>query len=180
MRNKSGATTSRGRVLVRKDSAIKTIEDLRGGVVSLISPYGAGSYLAPRAFFNKHGLTLEQDVSVNYSGDLKKSVYEVIHRDATAAVMCGVNYEIIQKKMNMQDIYVIELTDEFPEAVIAVKPSMGSYIKQLLKINIINMSTDFGGQKALIRLRNTKIYDFIAYDPDTEKLTETLIKKAGI
>ncbi len=180
MRNKAGLISSRGRVLVRKDSNIKTLADLRGGTVSLISPNGAGSYLAPRAFFNQQGIDMEKDINISYSGDLKKSVYEVLLNEASAAVMCGVNYDIINTKIDMDDIFVMELTDEFPEAVIAVRSDLEAELKQTLKETIISMSDSYGGRRALIKLRNTKIYDFVDYDPAVEKQTQALISKAGL
>lgn len=180
MRNKSGQITSRGRVLVRKDSGLKSITDIEGGTISLISPNGAGSYLAPKAFFRDRGLELEKDIKVSYSGDLKKSVYDVLLKDASAAVMCGVNYEIINKKIDMNDIFVIDLTDEFPEAVIAVRTGLSPQIKSILSDTIISMSESYGGRKALMKLRNTKIHDFIPYDPSVEKQTRSLIDRSGL
>ncbi len=180
MRNKEGHITSRGRVLVRKDSGISRIEDLRGGSLSLISPHGAGSYLAPRAMLQDHGLQIDRDISVSFSGDLKKSVYDVLLNETTAAVMCGVNYEIISKKLDLQDIFVMQLTDEFPEGVIAARPGVNDQLKRQITEIIIDMSNNYAGRKALSRLRNTKIYDFIPYDPTIEARTQALLKKANL
>lgn len=180
MRNKAGGVTSRGRVMVRKDSGITHVNDLKGGSISLISPNGAGSYLAPRAFFLEQGIELTKDITVNYSGDLKKSVYDVLLKETSAAVMCGVNYDIITKKIDMKDIFVMELTDEFPEAVIAVKADMDESLKQLLISTITEMSTTYGGRQALIKLRNTKIHDFIVYDAAVENQTQQLMVKAKL
>ena len=49
MKNTGNSIYSRGRWLVRKDSSIHSAKDLKGKKIALISPNGAGSYLAPRA-----------------------------------------------------------------------------------------------------------------------------------
>ncbi len=180
MRNKAGHVTSRGRVLVRRDSGISQLDDLRGGRLSLISPHGAGSYLAPRAMLKQHGLEMEKDIDVTYSGDLKKSVYDVLLNEATAAVMCGVNYDIINTKLDLQDIFVMQLTDEFPEAVIAVRRGIDPALKEQIRTTIINMTNSIEGRRALSKLRNTKVYDFITYDPAIENKTRALLNKANL
>ena len=180
MRNKDASITSRSRIFVRLDSGIKTIEDLRGSSISLISPNGAGSYLAPRAFFSDHNLILEEDIQVSYSGDLKKAVYDVLLNETDAAVMCGVNYDLIIQQINMNDIFILQLTDEFPEAVIAVRENMNAELKENLKQAIVNMTSSYGGREALIKLRNTKIHDFVEYDENIQNQTQKLIYKARL
>lgn len=180
MQNINGLTTSEGRILVRSDSKLKSIKDLQGKKVSLISPLGAGSYLAPKAYFEKNGMEIGKDINVEYSKDLKKSVYSVLLGEASAAVMCGVNYNILTKKLNMKELSILDSTDKFPEAVIAVNASISPAISKKLKNHIINMKESEQGRKALSMLNNIKIESFIEYDVNIENITKRLMKQAKL
>jgi phosphate/phosphite/phosphonate ABC transporter binding protein len=52
----SGSSTSGGYVVVRDDSPLRTIEDLRGSRLGLVDPASTSGYLYPMKFFKDHGI----------------------------------------------------------------------------------------------------------------------------
>jgi len=77
-KNTGNSIYSKGRFIVRKDSSIHAASDLVGKRISLISRYGAGAYLAPRAYLRNNGIDIEKDMEVEYTKNLKKAAYNVI------------------------------------------------------------------------------------------------------
>ena len=68
-------------VVVKKDSAFKTLGDLKGKRVAHVSPSSNSGNLAPRALFPKEGLVPDKDYKVLYSGKHDNSVSGVINGD---------------------------------------------------------------------------------------------------
>lgn len=178
MKNTGNSIYSQGRFLVRKGSAITKISDLKGKKIALISRYGAGSYLAPRAALAKHGLEIEKDVKVEYTKNLKKAAYMVMLGEADAAVMCEVNYKILQKKMKTGDLTYFDKTDAFPEAVMFTpKDPASDTVKQFQQALLSNNEKI---RKAMMSLHGMKIGSFIKYDPEIEKRIEQLEDQAKL
>jgi ABC-type phosphate/phosphonate transport system substrate-binding protein len=178
MKNTGDSIYSQGRFLVRNDSAITTIKDLKGKKVALISRYGAGSYLAPRASFAKEGLDIEKDLHVEYTKNLKKAAYMVMLGEADVAVMCGVNYEILSKKIDTGELRVFDMTDKFPEAVMFTpKDPNSTLVKRFQKALLADNDNR---EKALTLLHGMKIGTFIDYDPIVENRIKELSSQAGL
>lgn len=177
MLNIEGKTISVGRFIVRADSNIRSIEDLRGQKLALISPLGAGAYLAPRAYLTGFGMDIEKDTDLVFTGDLKKSVYSVLLGDAAAATMCGVNYKILQHKLDLNELVIIDSTHPFPEPLIAARTDLASARLQLLRQAILDIPYTDAGRTALVPLGDIKIQSFIEYDPAIEAMTENLLQQ---
>ena len=178
MKNTGDSIYSQGRFLVRNDSSINSIKDLKGKKMALIGRYGAGSYLAPRASLAKQGLDIENDVSVEYTKNLKKAAYMVMLGDADAAVMCEVNYEILSKRIDTKDLRFFDKTDSFPEAVMFTAHDAKSDLVKRFKTALL--ADNNKRKNALNSLHGMKIGTFIEYDPSVEALITELIKQSGM
>lgn len=176
MRNIEGGTTSQGRFIVRADSGIDSVDDLRGRKLALISPLGAGAYLAPRAYLNDIGMDIHRDLDLVFTGDLKKSIYAVLLGDAAAATMCGVNYKILEHKLNFRELVIIDSTRPFPEPLIAGASRLEPEHLEQWRRALVALSASQAGRSALQPLADIKIRDFIAYDPEIEALTRNLLQ----
>lgn len=176
VQNIRGNTMSYSTFLVRSDSPVQNIEGLRGKTVALVSRLGAGSYLAPRAYLNQHGLKLEEDVGVIYTHDMLRAAYMVMLGEVDAAVMCAVTYEIVDSKIEMGEMRLLAKTGVFPESVVAARPGMDASLAQRVQTILLQMAQDPAGQRALAPLSDIKLHAFIAYDPSVEELTQALIE----
>ena len=150
MKNTGNSIYSKGRFIVRKDSPIVGPKDLVGKRISLIGRYGAGAYLAPRAYLSKNGIDIEKDMKVEYTSNLKKSAYNVILGRSDIAIMCNVNYDILSKKMNTGDLRVFDMTDSFPEAVMFTRlQSDSDLVKRFTKALLENNDEMVSAMKLL-------------------------------
>lgn len=178
MKNTGQSVYSQGKFLVRNDSSIKSAKDLKGKKIALISPYGAGSYLAPRAYLKKHGLDIDKDVQVEFTNNLKKAAYMVMLGEADTAVMCEVNYEILSKKIDTGDLRFFDKTEAFPEAVMFTLRDPQSDIVKRFQQALVDVNDDKAA--AMKSLHGMKIGTFIPYDTEVEGRIRELSKEAGL
>lgn len=74
----------RGIILVRKDSGIKSIADLKGKAISYPAPTALAATMMPQYYLNTHGLNVMTDVDNRYVGSQESSIMNVFLGDTVA------------------------------------------------------------------------------------------------
>ena len=67
----------RGLIIVRKDSSINTVADLKGKIISFPAPTGLAATMMPLYYLHTHGLDVNQDIKRLFSGSLESSIMNV-------------------------------------------------------------------------------------------------------
>jgi len=67
----------RGIILVRKDSGINTVADLKGKTVSFPAPTALAATMMPLEYLHTHGLDVNQDITRLFSGSQESSIMNV-------------------------------------------------------------------------------------------------------
>ncbi|MBO8142809.1 MAG: phosphate/phosphite/phosphonate ABC transporter substrate-binding protein [Firmicutes bacterium] len=99
---RNGNTHYRSQIIVRSDSPIRTLEDLRGRTFAF-GDYGSSSgYLYPAAFLKQHGIDPERDLLAVSLGQHDAVVQAVLMGDADA----GATFE---------DAHILLFSDEYPD-----------------------------------------------------------------
>ncbi len=103
-------------LIVRKDSPIQTMADLKGKKVAHTSASSNSGNLAPRALFPKLGITPEKDYTVVYSGKHDQSILGVGYGDYDAAPVAGDVFKRMAQagRINEADYRIIWQSDVFP------------------------------------------------------------------
>lgn len=103
-------------VVVKKDSPIQSMADLKGKKVAHTSASSNSGNLAPRALFPKLGLVPDQDYTVVYSGKHDQSVLGVAHGDYDAAPVASDVYErmIRAGRVDKDALRIIYRSPRFP------------------------------------------------------------------
>jgi len=180
MKNIKGDIISHSEIFVRKDSDIQNIKQLNGRDIAYVSPMGAGGYLAPKAYLKSHGVTSGKGVKEKFTKNLSTSIHNVLLKDNIAGTMCGVNFSLMSKKMEMGELRVLAVSDAYPENLIAARSSLDANTINKFKQIVSNMNRDPEGKRILAGMYSMKIKDLIPYDPDIEKITKKLILQAGL
>lgn len=176
MFNIADSTTSQSSIFVRSDSNIMDVSHLKGKTVAFVSPMGAGGYLAPRAYMYEQGIKTKQQTHEIFTKNLTNSIYDVLLGKADAATMCGVNYQLMSKKLDTGELKVIASSTKYPENVLAARPDLEPSLLKKIKKVILSMPENKKGQEILTSLRKMKIKKFVPYDPEVEKLTQKLLQ----
>ncbi|WP_051822437.1 phosphate/phosphite/phosphonate ABC transporter substrate-binding protein [Desulfonatronum thiodismutans] len=103
-------------VLVKQDSPIQTMEDLKGKTVAHTSASSNSGNLAPRVLFPELGVTPDEDYKVVYSGKHDQSVLGVAHGDYEAAPVASDVYERMLRAGRVQEgqLRTIYTSEKFP------------------------------------------------------------------
>lgn len=67
----------RGIILVRKDSGINTVADLKGKTISFPAPTALAATMMPLYFLHTHGLDVNKDITRLFSGSQESSIMNV-------------------------------------------------------------------------------------------------------
>ncbi len=180
MQNLEGKVTSRSEIYVRRDSGIKSINELKGKTIAYVSPMGAGGYLAPRAKLMSQGIVSGDKEKEVFTKNLSTSIHQVILKDVNAGTMCGVNFKLMSKKVDTGELVVIGMSDEYPENVIAARQNIAPLQLKKFQQVVANMPNTEKGRQVLEKMRSMKIIKFIPYDPAIEKITKKLLKQAKL
>jgi len=74
----------RGIIIVRKDSGINRVTDLKGKAISFPAPTALAATMMPQYFLHENGLDVNQDIKINYVGSQESSIMNVFLGDTAA------------------------------------------------------------------------------------------------
>jgi len=74
----------RGIILVRRDSGIREVSDLRGKAVSYPAPSALAATMLPQYFLHSHGIDVMHDIDNRYVGSQESSIMNVYLGDVAA------------------------------------------------------------------------------------------------
>ena len=139
--------------IVKKDSPIKTMADLKGKLVAHTSASSNSGNLAPRALFPSEGITPDKDYKVKYSGKHDQSIMGVLSGDSDAAPVASdvFNRMVSAGRINGDDFRIIYTSPRFPTSSFGyahdLKPELVAKIKEAFSTFRFSaeMSKTFGG-----------------------------------
>ena len=71
-------------LLVRTDSGIEKVEDLKGKKVAFVDPSSTSGYIFPAVILMDHGINVEQDITYQFAGGHDKALQLLINGDVDA------------------------------------------------------------------------------------------------
>ena len=147
-------STFKGEVLVKADSDMESLEDLKGKKIATLSPNSASGYIYPVAEMKDLGIDPLTDCTLTTVNDIPSEMTAVLNGQQDACfVFQGARY-VFSSKFTDYDLYkdlkVLYLTDgDIPNDAIAVQPSMDEYLKAQIKDVFLNMANDEEGKEAM-------------------------------
>ena len=147
-------STFKGEVLVKADSDMESLEDLKGKKIATLSPNSASGYIYPVAEMKDLGIDPLTDCTLTTVNDIPSEMTAVLNGQQDACfVFQGARY-VVSSKFTDYDLYkdlkVLYLTDgDIPNDAIAVQPSMDEDLKAQIKDVFLNMANDEEGKEAM-------------------------------
>ena len=147
-------STFKGEVLVKTDSDMESLEDLKGKKIATLSPNSASGYIYPVAEMKDLGIDPLTDCTLTTVNDIPSEMTAVLNGQQDACfVFQGARY-VFSSKFTDYDLYkdlkVLYLTDgDIPNDAIAVQPSMDEDLKAQIKDVFLNMANDEKGKEAM-------------------------------
>jgi len=176
-----GKSTSRSYILVRKDRGLRSIRDLKGGVVAFVDKASTTGYIFLIAYLREKGINSVSTYfgEYFYTGSHDAAIKSVLEGGADiTAVKDRVYRMAVYRDHRIADkLMVIARSEEFPSNALWLSKHLDKGIRERIKKALIGMSNDREGKEAL-RMFGAK--GFIETRYDDYKNVLILLRKAGI
>lgn len=173
--NKKGETTYKSQFLVKKDSGIKSLEEIKGKKVAFVEPGSTSGYLFPAALLKEKGIDLENEIEYLYSGGHDKSLQLLLNGDVdVATTFVDVRERYAEEfPAAMDTTEVLTYTDPIPGISVTVSSKMDEETVEKVKTALIKISENEEGKEMLTKLFN--VYGF----EETASEDYAIIKKTA-
>lgn len=88
----------RGIILIRKDSEIKQITDLKGKAIAYPAPTALAATLMPQYYLHLNGIDINKDVENRYVGSQESSIMNVLNNNVAAAATWPIPWQTFSEK----------------------------------------------------------------------------------
>jgi phosphonate transport system substrate-binding protein len=177
MNEEFGSSKVNAAIIVRKDSGINNLSDLKGKKIL----FGGGrqamqSYIGATHILKKHGLK-ESDYVVDFAINPPSAAIAVFNKASDAAGIGEVilNLSGVKERIDVSQLKVLARGDELPMLCWAVKKEMNKAIAEKIKKSMIGLKNDQKGKKILKEAEAT------AFPPAADKdydLVRKIVKEA--
>ena len=148
-----GQSTYCGLIFVRKDSGIKSIQDMRSKSFVFVDKATTAGYLLPLAYFKEQGVADYRTFlkETYFAGTHRDAIYDVLNKKADiGAAKNTMFYRLaVQDKRITEELVVLERSPDVPENGLAVRKDMDYQTKHKLKAALIHMHADPEGIRVL-------------------------------
>ncbi len=146
--------TFKGEVLVKADSDIKELKDLKGKKIATLSPNSASGYIYPVAEMKEAGVDPTTESTLTTVNDIPSEMTAVLNGQMDAAFVFEGARNVFGSAFADKDLFkelrVLYLTEgDIPNDAIAVQPSMDAKLKEQVKEAFLKMKDDEKGAEAM-------------------------------
>lgn len=166
--------TFRGLILVRKDSGINQLTDLKGKKVSYPAPTALAATMLPQHFIHTHGLDINKDIESVYVGSQESSIMNVYLKQVSAGATWGLPWQILVKEHPeiANELEVKWETMTLPNNSLVVRKDVPQAIVNKVSQLLLSLHTHPEGQQILARMPLSK---FEAADYQTYQVVRDFI-----
>ena len=165
--NLEGGTTQSGVIIVRKDSGIHKVTDLKGKTVMFGPKFSASKWLAGRLLLEDNGINIEKDLKAYLNGGCCEDIaFNVYLKAVDAGVVCdhfAGEHEDKQKELGIDasQIMVIAKTKDVPMKVFSARKGIDK--KTIIKVRQALLNLDRHNPDDLKILFPTELGGFKGY-----------------
>ena len=143
-KGKTGKPGYTAELYVRKDSGIKSLQDVKGKKVAFVDPSSSSGYIYPGAMLVEAGLNLDKDISYQFSGGHDKSLQLLLNKDVDViATFDGVEERYGKDfPAALTDIEKLASSDTIPGIMVTASSKMDKDLQEKLKQALLDMDKD--------------------------------------
>lgn len=144
----------RGIILVRKDSQINNISDLKGKIVSYPAPTALAATMMPQYYIQTHGLDVMKDVDNRYVGSQESSIMNVFLKHSAAGATWPLPwFSLSRERPELADQLEVKWqTDPLPNNGLVVKTSIPQKLVDEVSSLLFNLHSTVEGKTILERM----------------------------
>ena len=166
----------RGIILVRKDSRINKISDLKGKVVTYPAPTALAATMMPQYYIQSHGVDVMTEIDNRYVGSQESSIMNVFLKHSSAAATWPLPWNSLSKERPeiAEQLSVKWQTDSLPNNSLVVQPSISKDIVDQVSSVLFNMHKVDEGKVILTKM---SLSSFEKADNSTYEVVSRFLEK---
>jgi len=151
--NGEGISSYHGLIIVRKDSLIRTAEDMKGKRFAFVDKATTAGYLLPLAYFKEHGIEHYKSYlkEAYFAGTHEDVIYDVLNKKADIGAAKNTIFDRLAKadERIIKELLVLEKSPDVPENGLAVRKDLDNDLKIKIRETLLNMHNDPAGKNVL-------------------------------
>ncbi|MBO1923881.1 phosphate/phosphite/phosphonate ABC transporter substrate-binding protein [Thiomicrorhabdus sp. 6S3-12] len=159
----------RGIILVRKDSGIRKVTDLKGKTISYPAPTALAATMMPQYYLYQHGLNIKTDANNIYVGSQESSIMNVLHGESDAGATWPPPWELLaQENPELKEKLEVKWqTDPLPNNGLIARNDVPQRLVTQVQRLLSEMHTTPRGREILqtIYLSRFEVADNATYQP---------------
>ena len=139
-------------IITRKDSGVRSLEDLKGKNFAFVDPASTSGNLFPRQAFKEAGMDPDEDLAeATFAGGHDASALAAANGDVDAGAVASTTFEsmIAEGILNENDVRKIWESDPIPESPIAVRGDLSPEAKDKIKEAFVGMRPEDVGEEEI-------------------------------
>ena len=179
-KGKTGKPGYTAELYVRKDSGIKSLQDVKGKKVAFVDPSSSSGYIYPGAMLVEAGLNLDKDISYQFSGGHDKSLQLLLNKDVDViATFDGVEDRYAKDFPQAKtDIQKLATSDMIPGVMVTVSSKMDKELQEKLEKALRDVEKDPKMKELFTKMFS--ITGFTDVDQDAYKKVEATAKVMNV
>jgi len=144
----------RGLIVVRRDSTIKTVADLKGKSLSFPAPTALAATLLPKYFLHTHGLNVNKDIKSIYVGSMESSLMNVYQGNVAAGTAYPPAWRDFRKNQPQvaAELKVMWETEPMPDNSLMARDDMPRELVERVAQALFGMHNNEQGRAILARM----------------------------
>ena len=179
-KGKTGKPGYTAELYVRKDSGIKSLQDVKGKKVAFVDPSSSSGYIYPGAMLVNAGLNLDKDISYQFSGGHDKSLQLLLNKDVDViATFDGVEDRYAKDFPQAKtDIQKLATSDMIPGVMVTTSDKMDKELQEKLEKALRDIEKDPKMKELFTKMFS--ITGFTDVDQDAYKKVEATAKVMNV
>ncbi len=179
-KGKTGKPGYTAELYVRKDSGIKSLQDVKGKKVAFVDPSSSSGYIYPGAMLVNAGLNLDKDISYQFSGGHDKSLQLLLNKDVDViATFDGVEDRYAKDFPQAKtDIQKLASSDMIPGVMVTTSSKMDKELQEKLEKALRDIENDPKMKEMFTKMFS--ITGFTDVDQDAYKKVEATAKVMNV
>ena len=143
-----------GIILVRKDSGIDKVSDLRGKAVSYPAPTALAATMLPQFYLQTHGLDINRDIENRYVGSQESSILNVFQGKTAAGATWPPPWQALSRERPelAEALEVKWQTESLPNNSLVARDDVPQAVVGAVKAALLHLQDHPQGQALLARL----------------------------
>lgn len=167
--NPDGIASYSGYIFVRKDSGIRTVEQMKGKKIAYVDRATTAGYIFPVAYLKDHGV---KDINrffkeYYFTGSHDAAVYAVLNKQADIGTAKNTIYNLLKQKEPRieKELLILAESPKVPSNGLCLRKDFDPVLRKKLHDLLLGMDKDKDGRKVLadfgaLRFIETKSSDY--------------------